>query len=273
MKNFILSILLVFFFTGCNAYKAVVYVQNAGNAVSYADSIPSVIPDPTLKIGDLLIITVNSSTPESAMPFNLPLLPGSEGLKNYSNVSSNMSISNGGSGLQNYLIDTHGDIIFPIIGKIHASGMTKTALADYLKNKIYPFYIKDEPIISIRYTNYKVSVLGEVGHPGVFDIQNEKINIFEAIALAGDLSLFGKRDNVLLIREKANGKRETLRIDLRDARLIDSPYFYLQQNDVLYVQPNEPKSRSGFFSTAESLSLSVVGTLISLTTLIISLSK
>jgi polysaccharide export outer membrane protein len=116
-------------------------------------------------------------------------------------------------------------------------------------------------------------VLGEVGHPGVFDIQNEKINIFEAIALAGDLSMFGKRDNVLLIREKANGKRETLRIDLRDARLIDSPYFYLQQNDVLYIQPNEPKSRSGFFSTAESLSLSVVGTLISLTTLIISLSK
>lgn len=273
MKKNILVILLVVLLTSCDAYKKIVYVQNAGTSVSYNDSIKSVIPDPTLKIGDLLIITVNSNTPESAMPFNLPLLPGSEGLKNYSNVSSNMSISNGGSGLQNYLIDTHGDITFPIIGKIHASGMTKIALSEYLKNKIYPFYIKDEPIISIRYANYKVSVLGEVGHPGMFDIQNEKLNIFEAIALAGDLSVFGKRDNVLLIREMANGKRETLRIDLRDKRLIDSPYFYLQQNDVLYIQPNEPKSRAGFFSTAESLSLSVVGTLISLTTLIISLSK
>ncbi len=273
MKKIIFSILLVSVLTGCDAYKKVVYVQNAGTAITYADSIPAAIPDPTLKIGDLLIITVNSNTPEAAMPFNLPLLPGSEGIKNYSNVSSNMSISNGGAGLQNYLVDIQGDIVFPIIGKIHAIGMTKTALASYIKNKIYPYYIKDEPIINIRYANFKVSILGEVGHPGVFDIQNEKISIFEAIALAGDLSIFGKRDNVLLIREKANGKRETLRIDLRDQKLIDSPYFYLQQNDVLYIQPNDPKSRSGFFSTAESLSLSVVGTLISLSTLIISLTK
>lgn len=273
MKKNILSIVLVVLLTGCNAYKKVVYVQNAGTAVTYTDSIQSAIPDPALKIGDLLIITVNSNTPEAAMPFNLPLLPGSEGLKNYSNVSSNMSISNGGSGLQNYLIDTKGDITFPIIGKIHVVGMTKTGLASYIKNKIYPYYIKDEPIVNIRYTNFKVSVLGEVMRPGVFDIQNEKINIFEAIALAGDLSIFGKRDNILLVREKADGKRETLRIDLRDKRLIDSPHFYLQQNDVLYIQPNDPKSRAGFFSTAESLSLSVVGTLISLTTLIISLSK
>jgi polysaccharide biosynthesis/export protein len=270
VRKIILSIVLVVLLTGCDAYKKIVYVQNAGTAVSYSDSIQSVIPDPTLKIGDLLTITVNvANTPEAATPFNLPLIPSEENMKSYSTKNA----SGGGTSLQNYLIDVQGNIIFPVLGKIHASGMTKTALSTYLKNKIYPFYTKEEPIITIRYANYKVSVLGEVGHPGVFDIQNEKISIFEVIALAGDLSIFGERNNVLLIRENANGKRETIRIDLRDKRLIDSPYYYLQQNDVLYIQPNDQKSRSTFFGTAESLSLSVVGTLISLTTLIISLSK
>ena len=266
MKKIILSITMVILLTGCNAYKKMVYVQNAGTAVSYTDSIQSVIPDPTLKIGDLLTITVNSNTPESSAPFNLPLIPGGD-----MNLYTVKYSSVGMASYQNYLIDVEGNITFPILGKIHASGMTKIALYNYLKNKIYPFYIKDEPIISIRYANYKVSVLGEVVRPGVFNIQNEKISIFEAIALAGDLSVFGKRDNVLLIRENANGKRETLRIDLRDKKLIDSPYFFLQQNDVLYVQPNEPKSRASFFSTAETLSISMIGTLISLATLIINI--
>jgi len=270
VKKLILSFVVLILLTGCNAYKKIVYVQNSGKAVSYIDSIKSLIPDPKLKIGDLLIITVNANTPEAAVPFNLPLIPGGESMKSYSNGSGSIS---GGQAMQNYLVDTDGNIIFPTIGKIHAVGMTKTELSNFIIDKIHPFYIKENPIVTIRFANFRVSMLGEVGRPGSYEIQNEKINLFEAIALAGDLTLYGKRDNILLIRENGNGKRETFRIDLRDARLIDSPYFYLQQNDVLYVQPNNPKARSGFFGTAESLSLSVVGTLISLTTLIISLAK
>ena len=131
--------------------------------------------------------------------------------------------------------------------------------------------MKEEPIILIRYANYKVSVLGEVSRPNIYNINNERINIFEAVALAGDLTIYGRRDNVLLIRENNEGKRVSVRIDLRDAKLIDSPYYYLQQNDVIYVQPNNQKSRSTYIGQAETLSLSVISTLISITTLVVTL--
>jgi len=268
VKKIILAFTLLLTLTGCDAYKKIAYVQNAGISVNYKDTTAGV-PDPMLKVGDLLIITVNTSTPEVAAPFNLPLIPGGESMNSYSPKTA----TGGGGSLQNYLIDVNGDINFPIIGKIHALGMSKLELSAYIKDKIYPYYMKEEPIITIRFANFKVSVLGEVSGPGVFDIPNEKINIFEAIAMAGDLTIFGKRDNVLLIREAEGGKRLTMRIDLRDERLIDSPYFYLQQNDVLYIQPNDPKARSGAISTVETMSLSVVGTLISLTTLVITLLK
>lgn len=270
MKKIILSFLVLLLLTGCNAYKNIAYVQNAGSALTYADSSKTGIPDPKLKIGDLLIITINTTTPEASIPFNLPLVPGGEAMNSYAIGSGTMG---GSQMLQNYLVDTQGDITLPVIGKIHALGMNKTDLSNYIKTKIYPFYLKEEPIIMIRYANYKISVLGEVNRPGLCEIKNERINIFEAIAMAGDLTIYGQRDNVLLVRESVNGKRQSIRIDLRDARLIDSPYYYLQQNDVLYIQPNSSKSRSSFFGAAESISLSIIGTLVSITSLIVTLSK
>lgn len=272
MKKISVIICLIIALFGCNSYKNIAYLQSAGEDVVYNDTLKSGVPDPKLKIGDILIVTVNSNTPEAAMPFNLPLIPGGDGLNSYNNVGSTSTMSSG-FGLQNYLIDVNGSINFPIVGEIKALGMTKTELSEYIKSKIFPYYIKEEPIISIRYANYKISILGEVFRPNVYNVQNEKINIFEAIALAGDLTIYGQRENVLLIRENDLGKRETLRIDLRDERLVNSPYFYLQQNDILYIQPNKPKSRSSKFSTAETITISVVGTLISLTSLIVNLTR
>lgn len=252
--------------------KQIVYLQDGGTMISYADSSAAPIPEVTLKVGDLLNITVNTNTPEASKAFNLPLLPPQTGSTVY-NLSTSQSSTIAGTGtLQNYLVDTHGDILFPILGKIHVVGMTKSALSDYIKDQIHPRYITEDPIILIRYANFKVSVLGEVMRPGIFPIDNEKVSIFEAIALAGDLTIYGKRDNVLLIRED-NGKRETVRIDLRDKRLVNSPYYYLQQSDVLYIQPNNPRARASALSTAETLSVSVVGTLITLTSLVITLTK
>lgn len=269
--KFVLSILTVLLLTGCDAYKQITYLQNAGKAVSMPDSlaIPAPVPDPTLKVGDLLIITVNTTTPEAAMPFNLPLVP-TLGMNNYN--PSTTTISSYSGGLQNYLVDMQGDIVLPIIGKMHVEGLTKNVLCETIKKKIYPRYIKEEPIISIRYANFNVSILGEVARPNNYIINNEKISIFEAIAMAGDLTIYGKRDNVLLIRQNENG-RETIRLDLRDKRLVNSPYYFLQQNDVLYIQPNNPKSRASALSTAETLSVSLVGTLISLTSLLVVLLK
>lgn len=254
---------------GCKTNKQIVYLQDAGKQVTFSDSVQTPVPDVTLKVGDLLSITVNSIIPEAAIPFNLPVIPSQIGANAYNMSSAAMG---GGGSLQNYLVDTRGDMIFPIIGKIHAAGMTKSELVDYIKDKIYPRYIKEEPIITMRYANFKVSVLGEVNRPGVCPIDNEKISILDAIAMAGDLTIYGKRDNVLLIREN-NGKRETVRIDLRDKRLVNSPYFYLQQNDILYIQPNNPRSNSSTLGSLETFSISIIGTFISLTTFVITILK
>ena len=174
--------------------------------------------------------------------------------------------------MQNYLVDNQGYIQFPILGKLKVLGKTKNEVTDLLFNAIHPEYIKDEPIVLVRFCNFKVSVLGEVNRPGSYLVDNERISIVEALSLAGDLTVYGRRDNVLLIRE-SGGKRQTIRLDLRDESLINSPWYYLQQNDALYVEPNEPKSRSSKISSAETLSISIVGTLISLTSLLVNILK
>lgn len=266
----IFFLLFIAILTGCNTHKKVMYFQEAGKQAVFPDSIQAKIPDPIIKLGDVLMITVNTNTPEAALPFNLPLIPSGDVTKAYSGGSgSNLS---SGLSLQNYLVDMEGNILFPVVGKIHVAGMTKKDLSEKIQQAIYPQYLTEKPIVLVRYTSFKVSVLGEVMRPGTFVIDNEKVSILEALALAGDMTIYGRRENILLIREN-NGNRETIRIDIRDKNLINSPYFYLQQNDVIYVVPNKSKSRSSAINTAESLLISVVGTLISLTTLVINIVK
>jgi polysaccharide export outer membrane protein len=266
----ILFLLLIIVLTSCNAYQKVAYMQEAGAYAELSDSTQVPVPDPVIKIGDLLMITVNTSTPEAALPFNLPLVPSGESSRTYS--GGNNTYLSYGLSMQNYLVDAEGYLFFPVIGKIKVAGMTKTALTNYIKESVYPLYITEEPIVLIRFANFKVSVIGEVLRPGSFAIDNEKISLLEALALAGDMTIYGRRNSLLLIREQ-NGHRESIRIDMRDKNLVNSPYFYLQQNDVIYVEPNDPKARSSAISTAESITISIVGTLISLTTLVINVLK
>lgn len=264
---FLLSVILL---SGCKASQEITYLQGAGKAAVMDSTNMAPIPDAIIKKGDLMTITVNSLTPELARPFNLSLVP-TTGMGEYSQTNAT-AMSSGSGGLQNYLVDNQGFINFPLIGKISVEGMTKIALSEKIKSLIYPRYITEEPIITIRFVDFSISVLGEVARPGTFKINNESCTLLEAIALAGDLTISGKRDNVLLIRQAGN-LRESVRLDLRDKNLINSPYYFLQQDDVLYVQPNDVKARSAKIGTAESLSLSAVNTLISITTLIISIVK
>ncbi len=267
MKNkFLLPIVIILLLSGCKATHDIVYLQDAGQKAIFNPAENTKIPDPVIKVGDLLSITVNSNTPEAAQPFNLPIYPMST--NSGGGYSINASLSGGQGSLQNYLVDDEGKIIYPVIGKLFVAGMTKSQVADLIKSKIYPRYMKEEPIILIRFAGFKVTVLGEVAKPGVFYINNEKITILEALAQAGDLTMFGMRENILLIREN-EGKRETIRLDLRDKNLLNSPYYFLQQDDVLYVQPNEIKINNTAFSSTISIPISVIGTLTSLTSLII----
>ncbi len=268
MKKFIFPILVILLLAGCKAKRDIVYLQDAGQRAVFIPSEIAPIPEPAIKIGDLLSITVNSNTPEAAQPFNLPIYPIPRSENAYNIGGSSGGISGGQGSLQNYLVDTEGKIIFPVIGKLYVAGLTKKQLSDLIKNSIYPRYINEEPIILIRYSGFKVTVLGEVARPGVFQVNNEKITILEALAQAGDITMFGLRDNILLIREN-DGKRETIRLDIRDKNLLNSPYYFLQQDDVLYVQPNEVKINNTAFSSTLSIPVTVLGTLTSLTSLVL----
>jgi polysaccharide export outer membrane protein len=172
--------------------------------------------------------------------------------------------------MQKYLVDNDGNIDFPVLGKIKVADMTKNQVEAYLKDQLRP-YLKEEPLINVRMVNYKISVLGEVNRPNSYTITNEKVNVLEALALAGDLTIYGKRDNVKLMRESVDGKREVVILDLTDKNLINSPYFYLQQNDVLYVEPNKTRMRNSKYSALTGQILTGVTAAVSVASLIVTI--
>jgi len=216
---------------------------------------------------DILTVTVNTTVAEAAVPFNLPLAPANANSINSTSLSY-------GAGLQTYIVDNAGNIEFPVLGKLSVAGLTRVELQSLIKGKIYPEFLKEEPVVNVRFQNYKVSVLGEVARPGSFTVQNEQCTLFDALAMAGDLTIYGKRENVMLIREYANGTKSVYRINLQDRDLVLNPQlYYLQQNDVLIIEPNKTKARASSIGQSESFTISIVSTLISVATLIITSTK
>ncbi len=247
--------------SSCISTRKVAYFQNQ-ESVDIALS--KGLYDAKIMPKDILQIKVFTVTPEAAEPFNL--------LKK--NTTSSSSYQNDLSSVYNYLVDNSGDIYFPVVGKVHLGGLSKNEAESLLKSKIAPFMSETEDyLVHVRMINYKYSVIGGVNKPGMFTTQNEKVNIIEAIAQAGDLTLYGERDKVYLIRENSEGIKEYHRLDLNDANIISSPYYYLQQNDIIYVEPNKAQARSSYFSTSTGMWFSLTSALMSVTTFIIALSK
>ncbi|MDD6210889.1 MAG: polysaccharide biosynthesis/export family protein [Bacteroidales bacterium] len=254
LSAFILAVLLA----SCSSYKQVPYLQESEMFISDSTG----LYDAKIKPKDLLTITVSTSEPEAALPFNL-VIPTSL-------AQSNSLMSQ--PTLQTYLVDNKGDIDFPILGKIHVANLTKGEVEDLLKRELMK-YLKEPPVVNVRFVNYKISVLGEVLRPNSFTVANEKINVFEALALAGDMTIYGKRDNVKLIREDGNGKKEIVKLNLNDKNLINSPYFYLQQNDVLYVEPNRARSQGSEIGTMTTILISGTSIAISIASLLVNILK
>lgn len=250
----------LFLCASCTSQKQIAYLQE-----NYVDTLQSSrdLYDARIKPKDLLTITVNTFDKEASIPFNL-MFP--TGTANIVNSSSNEN------SIQKYLVDNDGFIDFPVFGKLKVSDMTKNEVESSIKEKLKP-YLKEEPVVNVRMVNYKISVIGEVNRPNTYTITNEKVNVLEALALAGDLTIYGKRNNVKLMRESSDGKREVVEIDLTDKNLINSPYFYLQQNDVLYVEPNKTRMRNSRYSALTGQILSGVSVLVSVASLVVTLTK
>jgi polysaccharide export outer membrane protein len=187
---------------------------------------------PVIHPDDILSISVSSLNPESNVLFNNVILPTSA---NSGQVIAATKVNEG------YLVDKSGFINFPVIGKIMLAGLTKEQAIEKMTNEI-KVHVKN-PIVNIRFLNFKVTVIGEVNKPNTFTIDTEKINVLEALGLAGDMTAYGKRENVLIIREQ-QGVRRTTRINLNNKDVLNSPYFYLQQNDIVYVEPSNREKRA-----------------------------
>lgn len=211
--------------SGCTTSKKIIYFQNLDDAnLKPLDTAYEAV----IKKDDRLTIVVSGPDKFVCAPYNLTI----------NEMSSSGSVVNGGNpenSTLGYLVDSNGDIDFPILGKIHVEGMTRNQLVNYLTEEIG----KDikEPIVYVSFRNYKITVLGEVKNPGTYTFDSEKVNILQALGYAGDLNLTAKRQDILLLRE-VDGVLTHQRIDLREKDILQSPYFYLQQNDIIYVQPS-----------------------------------
>ena len=266
MRKLTLFAVLAIFFMSCSETKRVTYLQEVESLPVEVLQQKSLLADPRIVPGDLLSISVGSDSPESVSIFNK--LSSSSGTTE--NAMTSSSVSNNST----YLVDNKGIIDFPIIGKLNVGGMTRTEAEEFIKSKIYPQYVKKEPTVTIRVENFKIAVLGEVKTPSIYNVPNERVSVLEAVAMAGDLQLTGRRDNVLLIRFKGDGSKEVARINLNDPNLLFSPYFYLQQNNILYVEPNKSKARTAYtVPPMLTLSLSILSTLLGIANIIVTLTR
>lgn len=245
----------------CSQAKDIAYLQSYNkNNVSIGQNSYNYI----IKPKDILSISIVSSEPEASKRFNLvaPQVAAAD---------DPMSMMFSQPMLQNYLVDDEGNINLPSFGKTHVEGMSKEELSELIESKLKPFFINELPIITIRVLNFSVNILGEVRNPGKFTSVSERMTIFDGLAMAGDLTIYGKRDNVKIIREDGQGNKKIYIVNLNDASVFNSPVYFLEQNDIVYVEPNKARANSSLYGDADNYRISSISIIISLATMAITI--
>lgn len=235
----------IVFLCSCGSSKNLTYFNDLQDSSAVISAIPK-RPDPVVQAGDILVITVTSLNAESNQLFNKGTI---------ANTNATVTSTLGGlntTTVEGYLVNSDGNISFPVLGQVRLIGLTREEVRRKMVEELSTF-VKD-PIVSVRFNNFRITVVGEVSHPSTFVIPNEKISILEALGMAGDMTPYGRRNNVLLIREE-NGQRTIVRIDLNKHDVLNSPYYYLRQNDVVYVEPTKYRDPS----TQRNLQLVSIG--------------
>lgn len=242
----LLLLIVVMSIASCASRKDLVYLQNA-DSMKELESFYSF--EPTLKVDDLLSIIVSAETPEVTIPFNLPQIQG------------NYQINNNQNGIKTYLIDAEGFIDFPVIGSIQLAGLTRAKAVEKLQDAVAIYIIN--PSINLRILNYKISIIGEVKNPGSYKLESERITLLEALSMAGDLTIYGRRDNILVIRE-IEGKKAFHRVDITSADFINSSFYYLTQNDQIVVEANKTRMNASAVGPNITVLISAMTLLLSL---------
>ncbi len=255
-------ILLAVLLVGCNASKRIIYDFNK------EESVKAMLADGQIRIKplDRLTVVVSSQNPELAAPFNAPT--------SYNSLSHNpvgVSSSNGLQSLQVRTVAEDGTMEFPLIGKVDCKGKTRKELSDEIAKKIIEGGYISDAIVNIQFADMKFFVLGEVARPGQFDITRDKITVLEALAMAGDMTIYGNRANVAVIRRNGDKEYEVFELNFLEGDQMTSPAFYLQQGDVIYVQPNKYKAATSEINQNRTFWLSIVSTLITATSLVLTI--
>ena len=250
----------------CNpqTYKKINYLQDVKQDTTMTMKVNKGI---IIQPQDQLSIIVSSRDPKMAIPFNLSVSTTYAG--------SEMSAGGSSQRLTGYVVDNAGDINFPSLGSIHVAGLNRWELQELIKDKLADSGLLRDAVVTVEFRNFKVSVLGEVASPGTYSVTGDKITIFQALALARDLTIYGQRDNVQVIREQ-NGKRQIYKMDLTRSDIFSSPAYYLQQNDVVYVTPSKVRAGQGeinenyfksgsFWISLASISMTTINFIIALT--------
>lgn len=265
MNRLFLIICLIACLTACKTPEKINYIQDVEPGVTQPiESRQSIIIQPK----DMLSIIVSTKDPELAAIFNLSVQANRAGVPIFSSAYNQY--------LSGYVVDNNGDIDFPVLGKIHAAGLSRWALQEKIVRELTERDLLKDMVVTIEFMNFKVSVLGEVKNPGTYSIEGDKVTVLEAIAMAGDLTIYGLRDEVYVIREE-NGERQNFKLDLRSKDIFNSPAYYLRQNDIIYVQPNEVRAGQSTINQNNvrsiSLWLSITSLLTSISILVVNLVK
>lgn len=260
--RYLLLFTVILLFSACKSAKNIAYLEGAESLTPTQLAQSSQPYNATIKPNDLLRIVVSGSEDaETYLPFNILAAVPSNSNETYSTPT-----------LQNYLVDSKGSIDFPVLGKLAVVNQTTDAVAKAITQKLRN-YLKGDVVVTVRFADYKISVLGEVNTPGSFTVKDEKINILQALSMAGDLTIYGRRDVIKILRELPDGQKNIVTLNLNDKNLIFSPYFYLQQGDVVYVEPNEAKAKGADIGNATNVVFSVVSVVIGVASLIVTVLK
>lgn len=251
---YVWPVLLAFCLTACVSKKKMVYF-NSAEAIKQAENTKNYTP--VLRKDDLIAVTVSGIDQDAVKPFNTPPANTGNTLAGY---------TTGVPSLNGYLIDAEGNVDMPVIGKMKLAGLSRMDATELIREKLKSYLTN--PIVNIRILNFKVTVLGEVRNPGTFSIPNERISLPEALGLAGDLTITARRKNVLVVRD-VDGQKTEFRVDLTTKELFSSPAFYLNQNDIVYVEPNRARINSSAVNTANvGIIISVISLLTTIAVLI-----
>jgi polysaccharide export outer membrane protein len=264
LSSSILLVICAIMLSGCTAIKRTAYLQDVQNQATVAVTAEQQI---RIKPYDRLTIVVSSKDAELAAPFNV--------MTSYNSLSNNplgqASVSSNQS-LQIRTVSADGNLYMPIIGNVYCVGKTRTELADEIAKRIIDGGYIADAAVNIQFADMKIFVMGEVTRAGQFDVTRDQITILEALAMAGDMTIYGNRENVTVVR-KENGQTKTYRLNLLDAQCFASPAYYLQQGDVVYVQPKKQRAASGEINQNRSFWISIVSTLLSAASLIVTIAK